>query len=466
MKSSSKSSKHKFTDWEVGKDYECQKLLGSGSYGSVAMAIHKPTKAKVAIKRMEGVFEDETDCKRILREIKLLRRMDHPFVVKLFDIIEPTDTESFDALYIVLEYAESDLKKVVKSAIHLQLLHIKTVTYNLLTAVKYIHSCNVLHRDLKPANVLINEDCTIKVCDFGLARSTSGVESVSLKFEEEDSKKGKNEISLSGADDEEFVLKDCETAEIGNEKDADMAKEEEKNEVKKEKDKKDIRARLVKTKNQRKNMKRELTGHVVTRWYRAPELILLEKDYGPPIDVWSVGCIFGELLGMMKENAPTYLDRKPLFPGKSCFPLSPNNKLTEKRKGFPFSSTDQLNIIFQKLGTPSEDDRSFVTDQKAIEYLDAFPECERVDFKEIYKGGGDEALDLLDKFLQFNPYYRITLDEALEHPFLKDVRKKDLEKSAEEKISFAFEKEMLDRDRLRELFMEEIEYFKKLREDK
>ena len=67
--------------------------------------------------------------------------------------------------------------------------------------------------------------------------------------------------------------------------------------------------------------------------------------YGPAIDVWSIGCIFGELLGMMKENAPTYLDRKPLFPGKSWFPLSPNNKLTEKRKGFPFSSTDQLSTV-------------------------------------------------------------------------------------------------------------------------
>ena len=56
-------------------------------------------------------------------------------------------------------------------------------------------------------------------------------------------------------------------------------------------------------------MKRELTGHVVTRWYRAPEIILLEKDYGPAIDIWAVGCIFAELLGMMKENAPTFVDR-------------------------------------------------------------------------------------------------------------------------------------------------------------
>ena len=56
-------------------------------------------------------------------------------------------------------------------------------------------------------------------------------------------------------------------------------------------------------------MNRELTGHVVTRWYRAPEIILLEKDYGPAIDIWSVGCIFAELLSMMKESAATYLDR-------------------------------------------------------------------------------------------------------------------------------------------------------------
>ena len=347
---------------------------------------------------------------------------------------------------------------MVKSAIHLQILHIKTVIYNLICGVKYIHSCNVLNRDLKPANILINEDCTVKVCDFGLARSTTGVETAQWIIEGKKSKEEATEITVSG-DEIEFSL--------GGSKASEEKKEEVTEDVKDEgkpKDKEEIKNRLVRTKNQRKNMKRELTGHVVTRWYRAPELILLEKDYGPAIDVWSIGCIFGELLGMMKENAPTYLDRKPLFPGKSCFPLSPNNKLTEKRKGFPFSSTDQLYIIFQKLGTPSEDDRSFVTDQKAIEYLDAYPPMERVDFHEIYKGGGDDALDFLDKFLQFNPYFRITIDDCLEHPFLAEVRKKESEVTAKTKIDFAFEKEMLDKDKLRELFIEEIEYYKNLRE--
>lgn len=119
-------------------------------------------------------------------------------------------------------------------------------------------------------------------------------------------------------------------------------------------------------------MKRELTGHVVTRWYRAPEIILLEKDYGPAIDIWAVGCIFAELLGMMKENAPTFMDRQPLFPGKSCFPLSPAKNPTEQRQGFPFSNQDQLAMIFQVIGTPTESDKSFVTDQKALEYLEQF----------------------------------------------------------------------------------------------
>jgi mitogen-activated protein kinase 1/3 len=99
-------------------------LLGTGSYGAVALAIHKPTGRKVAIKKMDGVFEDETDCKRILREIKILRKIKNPYVVELIDLIPPTDNKTFDTVYAVLELAESDLKKVVKSAIHLTKIHI------------------------------------------------------------------------------------------------------------------------------------------------------------------------------------------------------------------------------------------------------------------------------------------------------------------------------------------------------
>jgi mitogen-activated protein kinase 1/3 len=218
--------------------------------------------------------------------------------------------------------------------------------------------------------------------------------------------------------------------------------------------------RLIKTKDMRKNMKRELTGHVVTRWYRAPELILLEKDYGPAIDMWSVGCIFAELLGMMKESAATYLDRKPLFPGKSCFPLSPDKHAKEERKGFPFSKNDQLAVIFEVIGTPTEEDKSFVTDTKALDYLDAFPQHVKTDYNQLYPGAGEDAVNLLSSVLIFNPYFRITVDEALAHPFFKKIRKAEKEVTADHEINIEFEKENLDKKKLRSLFLEEIAYYK------
>ena len=75
--------------------------------------------------------------------------------------------------------------------------------------------------------------------------------------------------------------------------------------------------------------KKQLTQHVVTRWYRAPEVILMLDYYTAAIDIWSVGCIFAELLSMIKENSATVFDRKPLFPGHSCYLLSPSTNLDE-----------------------------------------------------------------------------------------------------------------------------------------
>ena len=169
-------------------------------------------------------------------------------------------------------------------------------------------------------------------------------------------------------------------------------------------------------------MKRTLTPHVVTRWYRAPEIILLEKDYGPAIDIWSVGCIFGELLSMMKQNSTNYLERQPLFPGKSCFPLSPVKEGTNIRFGFPFSYTDQLPIIFNLIGTPNEFDTSFVTDEKAIDYLKSFSPRKHSDMQQKYPSAPPEAIDFLNKILVFNPYYRMSLEDALAHKLFDNVR--------------------------------------------
>ena len=126
---------------------------------------------------MDNIFDDETDCKRILREITLLRKLKHPCVVELIEVLMPYDLKHFTTIYVVMEFAESDLKKVLRSSINLEVLHIQTIVYNLLCAIKYLHESKVIHRDLKPANILINEDCSVKLCDYGLARSITGVES-------------------------------------------------------------------------------------------------------------------------------------------------------------------------------------------------------------------------------------------------------------------------------------------------
>ena len=123
-------------------------------------------------------------------------------------------------------------------------------------------------------------------------------------------------------------------------------------------------------------MDRELTAHVTSRYYRAPEIILMEKSYGYEIDIWAVGCLFAELLSMIKENQDNPSHRNVLFKGESCFPLSPcRDPKTDYGESnanhfkFPIDCNDQLKIIFEAIGTPSEEDASFVSDPEAIDYL-------------------------------------------------------------------------------------------------
>lgn len=99
-----KLSSRNFTGWETGDRYELLKIVGTGSYGSVAEAIDKNTGNKVAIKRLTGIFDDSIDSKRILREIHLLRILDHPNLISINEIIEPNDYEKFDTIYVVTEY--------------------------------------------------------------------------------------------------------------------------------------------------------------------------------------------------------------------------------------------------------------------------------------------------------------------------------------------------------------------------
>jgi serine/threonine protein kinase len=100
----------------------------------------------------------------------LLRKMDHPNVISLLDIILPPSYETFEDLYMVFEHVDTDLFKIILSQQPLTLLHVKAFLFQLLNGLYYLQSVKVIHRDIKPANILLTENCTLKVCDFGLAR--------------------------------------------------------------------------------------------------------------------------------------------------------------------------------------------------------------------------------------------------------------------------------------------------------
>ena len=228
-----KAGNHTFT---VDTKYSFVRVIGSGAYGVVISANDTQLNSRVAIKMVPKAFQDEIDAKRILREIKLLKHLKHENIVGIVDMMPPMMryVDDFKDVYIVSELMETDLYRIIYSKQSLSLDHVQYFIYQVLRALKYIHSANVLHRDLKPSNLLVNSNCDLKVCDFGLARGV-----------------------------------------LDNEQMRDGTK------------------------------KPLLTEYVVTRWYRAPEIMLACHEYDKPVDVWSTGCILAELLA-----------RKPFFPGE------------------------------------------------------------------------------------------------------------------------------------------------------
>ncbi|VAI78810.1 unnamed protein product [Triticum turgidum subsp. durum] len=159
-----------FTEYGEASQYQIQEVVGKGSYGVVAAAIDTRTGERVAIKKINDVFEHVSDATRILREVKLLRLLRHPDVVEIKHIMLPPSRREFQDIYVVFELMESDLHQVIRANDDLTAEHYQFFLYQLLRALKYIHGANVFHRDLKPKNILANADCKLKICDFGLAR--------------------------------------------------------------------------------------------------------------------------------------------------------------------------------------------------------------------------------------------------------------------------------------------------------
>ncbi|KAG8386490.1 hypothetical protein BUALT_Bualt03G0154000 [Buddleja alternifolia] len=159
-----------FTEYGDANRYKILEIIGKGSYGVVCAAIDTHTGEKVAIKKITDIFEHMSDAIRILREIKLLRLLRHPDIVEIKRIMLPPSRRDFRDIFVVFELMESDLHQVIKANDDLTHEHHRFFLYQMLRALKYMHTANVYHRDLKPKNILANANCKLKICDLGLAR--------------------------------------------------------------------------------------------------------------------------------------------------------------------------------------------------------------------------------------------------------------------------------------------------------
>jgi serine/threonine protein kinase len=351
-----------FTEYGEASQYQIQEVIGKGSYGVVAAAVDTRTGERVAIKKINDVFEHVSDATRILREIKLLRLLRHPDIVEIKHIMLPPSRREFQDIYVVFELMESDLHQVIKANDDLTPEHHQFFLYQLLRALKYIHAANVFHRDLKPKNILANSDCKLKICDFGLARA-----------------------SFNDAPSAIFW-----------------------------------------------------TDYVATRWYRAPELCgSFFSKYTPAIDIWSIGCIFAELL-----------TGRPLFPGKNV--------------------VHQLDLITDLLGTPSSETLSRIRNEKARRYLSCMRKKHPVPFTQKFRNADPLALRLLERLLAFDPKDRPTAEEALADPYFASLANLEREPSRHpiSKLEFEFERRKLAKDDVRELIYREIlEYHPQMLEE-
>eukprot|EP00284_Hemiselmis_tepida_P004370 CAMPEP_0174949402 /NCGR_PEP_ID=MMETSP1355-20121228/91456_1 /TAXON_ID=464990 /ORGANISM="Hemiselmis tepida, Strain CCMP443" /LENGTH=168 /DNA_ID=CAMNT_0016196963 /DNA_START=54 /DNA_END=557 /DNA_ORIENTATION=- len=157
-------------EFELPDKYEFVRALGKGAYGFVCLfKIASQGDREVAIKKVK-IQEEMTEARRVYREIKILQNMDHPNVLKIVEIVAKQDISDFNTVFLATDFYPADLQQIIKSSQKLTDAHVQTFMYQLFRGLKYIHSANVLHRDLKPNNILVNRQCDLVICDFGLAR--------------------------------------------------------------------------------------------------------------------------------------------------------------------------------------------------------------------------------------------------------------------------------------------------------
>uniref|UniRef100_A0A8C1UF01 mitogen-activated protein kinase n=1 Tax=Cyprinus carpio TaxID=7962 RepID=A0A8C1UF01_CYPCA len=305
------------TVWDVPERYSDLIQIGTGAYGTVCSAADHKTGERVAIKKLHRPFQSRLFAKRAYRELRLLKHMKHANVVGLLDVFTSEILlDRFQDFYLVMPFMGTDLGKLMKMQ-RLSEDRVQFLVYQILRGLKYIHSAGIIHRDLKPGNLAVNQDCELKILDFGLARQADS----------------------------------------------------------------------------------EMTGYVVSRWYRAPEVILNWMHYSQTVDIWSVGCIMAEML----------LGR-PLFKGNDYL--------------------DQLREIMKITGTPSPDFIMKLQSQDAKNYIRGLPKVPKKDFNTIFFNASSETVNALEQMLVLDPDKRVSTAEALELPLFTEFREPEEETEA------------------------------------
>uniref|UniRef100_A0A672PNM0 mitogen-activated protein kinase n=1 Tax=Sinocyclocheilus grahami TaxID=75366 RepID=A0A672PNM0_SINGR len=301
------------TVWEVLERYRDLKQVGTGAYGTVCYAFDRRTGTKVAIKKLHRPFQSDLFAKRAYRELRLLKHMKHDNVIGLLDVFTADlSLDRFHDFYLVMPFMGTDLGKLMKTE-RLSEDRVQYLVYQMLRGLKV----STVNSDLKPGNLAINEECELKILDFGLARQADS----------------------------------------------------------------------------------EMTGYVVTRWYRAPEVILSWMHYTQTVDIWSVGCIMAEmLLG------------KPLFKG--------NDHL------------DQLMEIMKITGTPTKEFTAKLQSEDARHYITKLPTFRKKDLRTLLPNVNPQAIHVLDSMLLLDPESRITAAEGLTLPFFSEFREPEEETEA------------------------------------
>ena len=321
--------------FHVGPRYVPVRCLGNGTFGLVYNCTDTTTNTQVAIKQVRFVTQQERNYRLLLREILILQHLHgYPNVLRLVDVFSDSTMETpdgGDTFYLVTELFDTDLQRVNDSQV-LSEEHVRWILFQILHAVQCCHKAGILHRDIKPANILMNENCEVRLCDFGLARPSRTAQGDPPSSTLSAPIATRMEDALSG-----------------------------------------------------------MTNYVVSRWYRAPELLMEETKYDTGIDVWSVGCILGELL-----------KRSALFVGHDHI--------------------DQLTCILSLVGSPTAEDLSTMGSLQAQEFvaqLDRHETSLTTWCSHFPRHTNPLVIDLLMKMLSFSPRNRIDIEGCFNHPWFR-----------------------------------------------